>query len=1017
MKKAISAGLKVLIGIILLVLVLLFTVPVIFKEKIRVIVEQEINSTVNASVKFDDYRLGFFQNFPDLTFSLKNLSVVGSGKFANDTLAAFRSFDLVFNLKSLFKKSGYEVKSLIMDQAVINIIYLKDGTANYDIMKADSTSASASTSTSASASASTSTSTSTAMKILLNKVSVLNSTISYIDESSAISARFIDVNAGIKGDMTTSETDLQISLNTGEFTFIMDGMKYLNRAVVDASIDMQANLDKYIYTFRENYFNVNDLKINFSGMVAMPGDNIETDIKFSTGQTSFKTLLSLIPAVYLNDYKNLQTSGEFALSGTAKGIYSDADSTLPDLALTIAVSDGLISYPSLPEKIKNIKIKSDVFIDGKTADKSIVNVEVFHFELAGNPFDISFTLKTPVSDPEFKGSVAGKIDLTALSKAVPMDSISMSGIIGISVSMDGKMSMIEKSLYDKFKASGNMTVKNMFVSMIGYPEVKINDAFCEFTPAFMALTRSDINIGRKSDFNITGKLENYIPYVFNNKTIRGNFSVNSKLVDVSEILSKMGSAPPTGTDTIAAPQKEDAPVPAETAKASTITQVPENLDLDFNAVIDEFDYDKIKVQKLKGHIIVRDGILSIRETGMNILNGTISMNADYDTRDTLKPVMKADFDIQNIAVRDAFNTFNTVKKLAPAAKGIDGVISAKMNYSSLLGQDMMPVINTINGAGKITSSEITLLESTTFDAMKELLKLGNNYNKTFRDINISFKIADGRIYVSPFDVKTGNLKMNISGDQGIDETLNYLVKTEIPRADLGGSINSFIDNLSVQASAFGLNFKPSDLLRVNFKVTGTFSKPVVSPLIGNATGESGGGAKETAKEAVKQTIDNAVDQIKNKAKAEAEIEAARIVKEAEEKGQILRDEAAKAAGVIRKEADIQAQKLINEAASGGTLAKLGAQKAAETIRNTADKKANQIIQEADNQANKLVEEAKIKSAELVNSTLTDMKNRPVFTLYPQGEQAGFSAFTPWGRGKKAEKPDWILICQSRINKI
>jgi hypothetical protein len=51
-----------------------------------------------------------------------------------------------------------------------------------------------------------------------------------------------------------------------------------------------------------------------------------------------------------------------------------------------------------------------------------------------------------------------------------------------------------------------------------------------------------------------------------------------------------------------------------------------------------------------------------------------------------------------------------------------------------------------------------------------------------------------------------------------------------------------------------------------------------------------------------------------------------------------------------------------------------------------------------------------------NSTLTDMKNRPVFTLHPQGEQAGFLAFTPWGRSKKAEKPDWILICQSRIKR-
>jgi hypothetical protein len=214
---------------------------------------------------------------------------------------------------------------------------------------------------------------------------------------------------------------------------------------------------------------------------------------------------------------------------------------------------------------------------------------------------------------------------------------------------------------------------------------------------------------------------------------------------------------------------------------------------------------------------------------MNILNGTIAMNADYDTRDTLKPAMKADFDMQNIGVNDAFNTFNTVKKLAPAAKGIDGKINVKLNYVSLLGKDMMPVISTINGAGTIKSGEITLLESKTFDKMKEVLKLGDKYGKTFKDINISFKIADGRVYVSPFDVKTGNLKMNIGGDQGLDQTLNYIVKTELPRSDLGSSVNSLIDNISATAAAFGIKYKPSDVLKVNLKVTGTFSKPVVAP--------------------------------------------------------------------------------------------------------------------------------------------------------------------------------------------
>jgi uncharacterized protein involved in outer membrane biogenesis len=135
MKKTAGIILKVLLGLILLILILLFTVPVIFKDKIRTKVEQVINESVNAQVKFVDYKLGFFKNFPNLAFSLKGLSVVGIDKFEGDTLAGFKSFDLVFNLSSLLKKTGYEVKSIILDHAVINGIVLKDGSANWDIMK------------------------------------------------------------------------------------------------------------------------------------------------------------------------------------------------------------------------------------------------------------------------------------------------------------------------------------------------------------------------------------------------------------------------------------------------------------------------------------------------------------------------------------------------------------------------------------------------------------------------------------------------------------------------------------------------------------------------------------------------------------------------------------------------------------------------------------------------------------------------------------------------------------------
>ena len=45
------------------------------------------------------------------------------------------SLDLVFNLSSLFKKTGYEVKSVVIDRAVVNAIVRKEGTVNWDVMK------------------------------------------------------------------------------------------------------------------------------------------------------------------------------------------------------------------------------------------------------------------------------------------------------------------------------------------------------------------------------------------------------------------------------------------------------------------------------------------------------------------------------------------------------------------------------------------------------------------------------------------------------------------------------------------------------------------------------------------------------------------------------------------------------------------------------------------------------------------------------------------------------------------
>ena len=939
MKKIIKWIAGILGGILLLILILLFIVPILFKDKIKTKVEQVINESVNAQVRFDGYKLGFFRNFPNLSFSLNNVAVTGIDNFQGDTLAAFKSFDLVFDVSSLFKKSGYEVKSVILDRAVVNAMVLKDGSANWDIAKESTEAEAEVTDTTAST-----------LKLQLKQVEIRNTSISYNDAESDMAARINNLNFSLSGDMTGSETDLLIGLNIGELDLIMEGVRYLNNAIVDAKIGLLANLDEMKFTFGENYLALNDLKLNFTGMVAMPEDDIETDLKFGTVNTSFKTLLSLIPAVYMTDYQDLSASGEFTLDGTAKGIYSDADSTLPDIAIDLSVNNGLISYPALPEKIKDINIKLNAFIDGRDMDKTTANIDRFHFELAGNPFDMTFALKTPLSDPDIKGSLIGKIDLAALTKAIPLDSISLSGIIDMSVKMSGRLSMIEKEQYDKFQAAGNVGVQNMLVDMTGYPKIMIDDAGLVFSPAYAELTNADLKVGDKSDFHISGKLENYLPYILKDETIKGNLTLRSDFVDVTDILSKIAS---------------DTTVIEDTTSLAVI-KIPENIDFDFNATVSKFKYDNIAAEKFRGHIIIRDGVLSLRETGLNILGGMVSLDADYDTRDSLKPVMKADLNIRSIGVKDAFNTFNTVQKLAPAAQGVDGKINVGFSFESLLGSDMMPLINTIAGGGKLQSDEITIVKSAAFDKMKEILKLSDKYTSTFKDLNLSFKIKEGRVYVSPFDTKVGNIKMNISGDQGLDQTMNYVIKTEFPRSELGSSVNAMVDNLSALASSVGIAYKPSDIMKVNVKLTGVFGKPVLMPLLGSGTSEGGSGATGTARETVKQVVGATVDEGKEKLRQEAAVQGDKLIQEAEARAQQLRDEAATAADKIRKEADIQAQKLIDEGAAKGAIAKLAAQKAADRLKQEADKKGTQLTSEADVQANKLIEEAKVRKQALID---------------------------------------------------
>src|SRR5512140_1859602 len=130
-------------ALIALVVVVLLVAPLLFRDRIAQRAKLEVNRNVNARVDWRDVGLSFFRSFPHLTFTLDDLTAVGTGRFENDTLASIRHLRVVLDLASVLGNvmSGKPlvIRAVELDHPRLALIQLQDGAANWDITRKSAT--------------------------------------------------------------------------------------------------------------------------------------------------------------------------------------------------------------------------------------------------------------------------------------------------------------------------------------------------------------------------------------------------------------------------------------------------------------------------------------------------------------------------------------------------------------------------------------------------------------------------------------------------------------------------------------------------------------------------------------------------------------------------------------------------------------------------------------------------------------------------------------------------------------
>lgn len=762
-------GLKITAIVLGVILVLMIVLPFAFRGKIEGLVKTEGNKMLNAQFDFKSLNISLFKNFPKASIALNDFWLKGIGEFENDTLIRAGEIAATVNLFSLFGDSGYDISKISLKNIRAKAIVLPDGKVNWDVMKTDSTAAEETGEESS------------PFKVRLKSVVMDNLNIIYDDRQANMYADIQNLKATCSGDLGSDRTILKLESDIESLTFKMDNIPFLSKAGIYAKMDIDADLANNKYTLAKNEFRLNAIKAGIDGWIAMKDPAMEMDLTLVTSEVGFKEILSLIPAIYTTEFKSLKTDGTATLTAHAKGIMQG--DTLPEFEAALEVKNAMFQYPSLPAGIDQINIHANVKNPGGNADLTEISINPFNFRMAGNPFSLTAEIKTPVSDADFKARANGILDLGKFKEVYPMDDMALNGIVDADLSVAGQMSYVEKEQYEKIQASGTLKVSDMKLKMKDMPDITILKSLFTFTPQYLQLSETTVNIG-KNDITADSRFENYMGYALQGKTLKGNLNIRSNYFNLNDFMG----------------ETEDGAATADTT-AMGVLEIPENINFTMAANMKEVWMDNMVFNDINGNLTIKNGKADIHNLSMNTMGGSVVMNGYYSTEDVKKPELNAGFKMAGIGFAQAYKNLNMVRQMAPVFENLKGNFSGNINVQTDLDGQMSPVLQTMQGNGSLSTKDLSLSDVDIINKIADAANKPEFKNITVKDMNIDFTIKDGRLATKPFDIKWKDYNLNLSGTTGLDQSIDYTGKIQLPASTsigkystvdlkIGGSFNA-----------------------------------------------------------------------------------------------------------------------------------------------------------------------------------------------------------------------------------
>ncbi len=914
---------KLLLALAVLLVLLVaavVVVPVFFQERVLAEALDAANEELDATVSIDGVSLSLLRSFPHPDVALRGVRVVGHEPFEGVELASIDELRVVVGLGSLLGGEAYELRKVALDGARFDLRVDGDGHANWDLAPSDGEEEAANEDEESSAFA-----------MDLQGVHLTDLQLRYDDQEAGLFVEIDDLDHQGGGTVRGDELAFQ-NLTTVEALTVRDGgIAWLNDAKIWAHVAVAYNLTTGRIAVDESSLHLNALRLGFAGLVEPQGDDLALDLSFRTLETSFESILSLVPGVYTEDFLDVQTEGTLALEASVQGVLPAEGDDLPGFELELAITDASFQMPDLPSAVTGIQLDLSAAHPGGDPDRVAVDLERFRMVVAGSPLGGRMKLRSPVSDPDVDLALQGRIDLAELRRALPLEGVDYAGVLDLDLAVAGRVSDFEDQQLDKVTASGRFALQDAVYEDEALPvPLEISSMRASLSPRSSELSELKMTLG-DSDLSGSGRLDTLVPWLFSDAALEGQLSVRSSRFDTQPWLEDDGDG-------------EEA-VGGVDDGGSSLVAVPTDLDLGVEAHFDSVQYGEIELTDMVGSLQLRGGAARIEDLDFSMLGGRVSLSGAYEAPTDQRADVALTVDMSDFEVSQVAASFETLRRIAPVVENASGRFSTDFELETTLGPDLTPDLPTLISAGLLKSKSLVMRPGF-------MEKFGGHLgNKRFATLDLSkgemgFRIRNGKARIEPASVKIGGSKGTLSGSVGVlDESLDLVLDLTVP--------TRFIEASDLLTRLGNIQGKSVDLQAV---IGGTYKQPTVklgAPGLADSV-------RDAVTEEIKERVDEVVDGLLEEAKAAGD----KLIAEAEEKAEQLVAVAEAQGEKLKEEAKQQGKELKNKA-EGNPIKELAAEEAAKQLRKQARNAAKKLVEEAEEKGAALVDAAKTQRDRLI----------------------------------------------------